>query len=109
LFGRHKKIIGKFAKILDIISQWDIMGYIGIFNRRRWMKKRFWSVGIEIYSDGRVLAAVLRSREAKHQPQAAYRKEPGREVFGLWFNSEAEAQGAVLEALAMNRKQGAAA
>jgi hypothetical protein len=73
------------------------------------MKKQFWNVGIEIYADGRVLAVVLRSREAKYQPSVAYRKELGREVFSLWYETEASAQGAVLEALAMNRKQGAAA
>jgi hypothetical protein len=73
------------------------------------MKKKFWNVGIEIYEDGRVLAAVLRSREAKYQPSAAYRKEPGREVFSLWYETEAAAQGAVLEALAMNKGQEAAA
>jgi hypothetical protein len=69
------------------------------------MKKTFWNVGIEIYEDGRVLSAVLGSREAKYQPRVAYRKEPGREIFGLWYEDENLAQGAVLEALAMNRKQ----
>jgi hypothetical protein len=73
------------------------------------MKKKFWNVGIEIYEDGRVLAAVLRSRKAKYQPQANYRKEPRREVFSLWYETEAAAQGAVLEALAMHKKQEAAA
>jgi hypothetical protein len=73
------------------------------------MKGKFWNVGIEIYEDGRVLAAVLRSREAKHQPSASYRKEPGREVFSLWYETEASAQGAVIEALAMNKKQEVAA
>jgi hypothetical protein len=73
------------------------------------MKKKFWNVGIEIYQDGIVKAAVLRSRTAEYQPQAAYRKEPGQEVFSLWYETFAEAQGAVLEALAMNRKQEAAA
>ncbi|MDR1174564.1 MAG: hypothetical protein LBK83_03710 [Treponema sp.] len=73
------------------------------------MKKKFWNVGVEIYEDGRVLAAVLRSREAEYQPSASYRKEPRREIFSLWYETEAEAQGAVLEAKAMNKKQGAAA
>jgi hypothetical protein len=73
------------------------------------MKKKFWNVGVEIYADGSVKAAILRSREAKYQPSVSYRKEPGREVFGLWYETEAEAQGAVLEALAMNRKQEVAA
>jgi hypothetical protein len=73
------------------------------------MKKKFWNVGVEIYQDGSVKAAVLWNREAEYHPQAGYRKEPGREVFSLWFNSEVQAQGAVLEALAMNGKQGAVA
>jgi hypothetical protein len=73
------------------------------------MKKKFWNVGIEIYEDGRVLAAVLRSREAECQPQAGYRKEPRREVFSLWYETEASAQSAVIEALAMGRKQEVAA
>jgi hypothetical protein len=71
--------------------------------------KKFWNVLVEIYGDGTVKAAVLRSREAKYQPPAAYRKEPGREVFGLWYKTEAAAQDAVIEALAMNKKQGVAA
>jgi hypothetical protein len=73
------------------------------------MKARFWNVGIEIYADGRVLAAVLRSREAEYRPQAGYRKEPRREVFSLWYETEAVALGAVIEALAMNKKQRVAA
>jgi hypothetical protein len=66
-------------------------------------------VGIEIYRDGTVKAAVLRSREAECQPRSGYRKEPGREVFSFWYETEAAAQGVVVEALAMNRKQEAAA
>jgi hypothetical protein len=73
------------------------------------MKKNFWNVGIEIYEDGRVLAAVLRSREAEYQPSAAYRREPRREIFSLWYKTEDAAKGAVLEASAMNKKQRAAA
>jgi hypothetical protein len=73
------------------------------------VKARFWNVGIEIYADGTVKAAVLRGREAECQPRAGYRKEPGREVFSFWYGTEAEAQGAVTEALAMGGKQGAAA
>jgi hypothetical protein len=73
------------------------------------MKTRFWNVGIEIYEDGRVLAAVLWNREAEYQPSAAYRKEPEREVFSFWFETEAAAQGAVIEAKAMNKKQEAVA
>jgi hypothetical protein len=73
------------------------------------MKTRFWNVGIEIYGDGTVKAAVLRSREAECQPRAAYRKEPGREVFSFWYETDAAARDAVAEALAMNRKQEEAA
>jgi hypothetical protein len=73
------------------------------------MKTRFWNVQIEMYEYGRVLAAVLRSRYVAAIPRDVYVQNPGREVFSLWFESEAEAQGAVLEALAMNRKQEAAA
>jgi hypothetical protein len=73
------------------------------------MKTRFWRVGIEILVDGTVKAAVLRSQEAGCRPQAVYMKEPGREVFGLWYDTEAEAQGAVLEARAMSKGQEEAA
>ena len=73
------------------------------------MKTRFWNVGIEIYRDGTVKAAVLRSREAEYQPSVSYRKEPGREVFSLWYESEAVAQEAVIEAKVMNTKLGVAA
>jgi hypothetical protein len=73
------------------------------------VKMTFWNVQIEIYEDGRVLAAVLRSREAECPPRASYRKQPGREVFSFWYETEAAAQGAVLEALAMNKGQEAAA
>jgi hypothetical protein len=38
-----------------------------------------------------------------------YVQNPGREVFSLWFWSEAEAEGAVVEALAMSKKREAAA
>ena len=66
------------------------------------MKTRFWNVGIEIYENGTVRAAVLRSREAASQPSDVYRREPGREIFSVWFVSNAEAQGVVIEALSMN-------
>ena len=73
------------------------------------MKSRFWNVGIEIYEDGTVRAAVLRSREAASQPSDAYRREPRREIFSVWFISNVEAQGAVIEALSMNTAQEVAA
>jgi hypothetical protein len=73
------------------------------------MKTRFWNVGIEIYKDGTVKAGVLRSREEASQPSDAYRLEPRREIFSVWFVSNAEAQGAVMDALAMNTVQEEAA
>jgi hypothetical protein len=78
-------------------------------SRRRVRMKLFWNVGIEIYRDETVKAAVLWSRKAERQPPASCREEPGREVYSLWFENEAEAQGAALEALAMNKKREAAA
>jgi hypothetical protein len=73
------------------------------------VKKTYWNVLVEIYQDGTVKAAVIRNREAKNQPKPIYRNEPGREVFSLWYGSEEEAQGAVLEAKAMNAKRRRAA
>jgi hypothetical protein len=73
------------------------------------VKTRFWNVGIEIYGDGSVNAAVLRSREAENKPPAVYRKGPKREVFSLWYDTAAEAEGAVIEARAKSKKQEAAA
>jgi hypothetical protein len=73
------------------------------------MKTRFWNVLVEIYGNGTVKAAVLRSREAEYRPRQTWRDEPGREVFSLWYETEASAQGAVIEALAMSRGQEAAA
>ena len=73
------------------------------------MKTRFWNIGVEIYMDGTVRAAVLRNREAASQPSDSYRREPGREIFSVWFVSNAEAQGAVIEALSMNTAQEVAA
>jgi hypothetical protein len=74
------------------------------------MKTRFWNVGVETYVDGTVKAAVLRCREAEYQPMDSYRKEPGREIFSIWFESAEAAEEAVFEALAMNdQKQAAAA
>jgi hypothetical protein len=73
------------------------------------MKKKFWNVQIEMYTDGRVLASILRSREAASMPRDVYIHNPGRDVFSLWFEDEMKAQDAVIEALAMNKKQGVAA
>jgi hypothetical protein len=65
------------------------------------MKRKFWNVQIEVYEDGRVLAAVLRSKEAAIMPRDVYVRNPGREVFSLWYGSEAEAGDAVVQAKAM--------
>ena len=73
------------------------------------MKTRFWKVQIETLKDGTVTAAVLGSRQAEGQPSDGYKREPGREIYSLWFGNEAEARGAAIEALAMNREQEAAA
>jgi hypothetical protein len=73
------------------------------------MKTRFWNVGIEIYEDGTVKAAVLRYRLADNQPSDDYKRQPKREVYSVWFNSEVEAHGAVFEALNWNTVQEVAA
>jgi hypothetical protein len=73
------------------------------------MKKLFWNVQIEMYDDGTVRAAMLRTRAAVAMPCDGYVKNPGREVFSLWHETESAAHGAVIEALAMNKGQEAAA
>jgi hypothetical protein len=45
------------------------------------MSKRFWNVQIEMYEDGRVLAAVLRSRTAAKTPSDGYVQHTGIEGF----------------------------
>jgi hypothetical protein len=69
------------------------------------MKTRFWNVQIEIYTDGTVKAAVVRSREAKYQPSVQYKRDQRRECFSLWYQDEMAAQGAVIEAKAMEKKE----
>ncbi|MDR1073513.1 MAG: hypothetical protein LBL45_07550 [Treponema sp.] len=64
------------------------------------MKRRFWNAEVEVYEDGSVKAAVLWSREAETKPADRRVRNPGREVFSLWYESEGEARGMVLEALA---------
>jgi hypothetical protein len=70
---------------------------------------KFWNVQIEMYENGTVKAAVLRSRAAAAMPRDGYVRNPGREVFSLWYDTAAEAEGAVIEARAMSKKQEAAA
>jgi hypothetical protein len=72
------------------------------------MKKKCWNVQIELYADGSVKAAVLRAWTAEAAPQDGCVQNPGREVFSLWFESEAAARGAVVEALAMSERREAA-
>jgi hypothetical protein len=73
------------------------------------MKKTYWSAQIEIHADGSVKAAVLKARTAIAAPHDGYVQNPGREVFRLWFESEAAARDAVAGALAASGKQEAAA
>jgi hypothetical protein len=73
------------------------------------MKKIFWNVGIEIYEDGTVKAAVLRVKEADKEPSDFYMRGISREVFRLWFATEEEANEAVRNALAMNENMEVAA
>jgi hypothetical protein len=69
------------------------------------MKKRFWNAAVEAYEDGTVKAAVLRGREAETRPPDICRNEPKREIFSLWYETEAAARGAVVEALAMGKER----
>jgi hypothetical protein len=66
-------------------------------------------VQVEIYRDGTVKAAVLRSRWAKYQPSVSYKKDQWREIFSFWYDSEVAAESAVFEALVMNTKKEVAA
>jgi len=66
------------------------------------MKKKFWKVQIENYKDGTVKAAVLGNREALSKPLDIYKKLQIMEAIILWFETEAEAQGAVFGALENN-------
>jgi hypothetical protein len=60
--------------------------------------RRFWNVQIEAYEYGAVKAAIVRGREAPAMPRDRYKRDIGREVYSLWFGSEAEAEDAVVEA-----------
>lgn len=73
------------------------------------MKMKFWNVGIEIYEDGTVKAAILRNRLAEKQPADDYKSQPKREVYSVWFNNEVTANSAVFEALCWNEKTKAVA
>ena len=67
------------------------------------MKSSYFNVQIEAYQDGTVRAAVIRSRQAERQPADKYKRDPGREIFSLWYGTEKEAQGAAMEALDLNK------
>jgi len=69
------------------------------------MKIKFWNVGIEIYEDGTVKAAVLRNRLAEKQPADDYKLQPKHEVYSVWFASEIAAYGAVFEAFDWNERK----
>jgi hypothetical protein len=73
------------------------------------MKAIFWNVQIEMHGDGAVKAAIVGSRKAECPPKANYRKQLKREVFSFWYETEAAAQSAVIEARAMGKGQEAAA
>jgi hypothetical protein len=73
------------------------------------MKRKFWNVQIEQLANGTVKAAIVRSRWYALLPRDTYSADVGREVWSIWLQSEADAQGVVREALAMNRKQEAVA
>jgi hypothetical protein len=73
------------------------------------MKKKYWNVQIEQLANGTVNAAVVRSRWYVRLPQDTYGAGVGREVWSIWFESEAEAREAVVEALSMNKKADAVA
>jgi hypothetical protein len=68
-------------------------------------KRKYWNVQIEQLKDGTVKAAIVRSRWYALLPWDTYSADVGREVWSIWLKSEADAQGAVIEALAMNKKR----
>jgi hypothetical protein len=70
------------------------------------MKRRFWNAEVEIYEGGSVKAAVLWSRKAETKPADRRVRNPGREVFSLWYESEGESQAAVVEARALAKEAG---
>jgi hypothetical protein len=73
------------------------------------MKTRFWNVMIELHKDGTARAAVIRTRKAVSIPKDRYGRNPYWETFSLWYETEEEAQEAVIEARAMGKGQEAAA
>jgi hypothetical protein len=73
--------------------------------RRLEMKRKFWNVQIEQLANGTVKAAIVRSRWYALLPRDTYSADVGREVWSFWYETEASAQSAVREALAMGRKQ----
>ena len=62
------------------------------------MKDRYWNVSIEVYDDGIVKAGVIRSRAAIKLPVDGYMRQPKREVYSVWFDTEETANSAAMEA-----------
>ena len=64
--------------------------------------KRYWYLLIERYETGSIKAAVVKTRLADQRPPEFYKQEPGREIFGEWFDSELEAQTIATELRALD-------
>jgi hypothetical protein len=75
----------------------------------RMERRNFWNVQIEQLRDCTVKAGLVRSGRYERYPKDTYGADAGREVWSVWFDSEAAAREAVAEALAMNENQEAAA
>jgi hypothetical protein len=57
--------------------------------------KRYWYAVFEFYDYGAVKAAVIYSMDAPQRPEPLHLVQYRREIFGEWFESEAEAEAAV--------------
>lgn len=67
--------------------------------------RKFWNVIIEVDNCRKIKAAILHIYLAENQPENAYKREPRRDIYSLWYNNEVKARNAVIEALSMNEKQ----
>jgi hypothetical protein len=61
------------------------------------MKKVFFCVMMEFYTDGRVLAGMKQSMR-KEKPSAVSRKLPGMHTYTDWYERRGDAERAVAEA-----------
>jgi hypothetical protein len=61
------------------------------------MKKTFYCVMSEFYSDGTVKAAMF-SRECKEKPKSSFRSLPRMDAYTDWFDTEGEALAFLAEA-----------